>query len=709
MKPLFLLFISLLSANYASAQTPILAKAENDLFPFYENGKVGYFYKKTKKVAIKAQKFDYGLPFSDNLALVREGEMLYFIRKNGKKAFDMPYQFAESFKSGKSVVFDGEKHGVINTKGAIVLPLVYDHIFYYEDAKVFAVKQGEKHFFVNEKNQRADTMTYEEIIPLENSNFYRIKKGGKYGVLDKNMGIILPCIYNGMWRKFEDYPIRLSVENIEGKPNQLTPEGEFITYEALIKRKTNLPDPNEVKRYEHYNEKQQERHFLRTNNGRIIGDSSIFQTLQQNGRYYISHQRKNGKHLWGILAADGSLEIKPQYDSLILYDRQGQANTSFMAFKDFKMSCIDMNNIPILPFSAFMVPMGGNHEQKNYFELAYRTDILLKRNIGIANNLGKTIVSPQYPLFATAGDNLKGCYLFKQDKNFILADKKSKITLFKNYDNLHILTDSCFIVEKDNLFGLVDYKNMITIPIVYTNILLAPNNDNFFIKDKNQKYGMMDRYGVVLIPCIYDNIEPYYGGFVKVQQGGKWGTFDYKGNVILQCDYDSIGDAWCISRGHFRYSMGGCCGTGLPIGHGSVVFFTKNNKKGALNPNDGSVILPAVYDNISLFPYATGYVIRDSLCGIVTLQGKWLLPIAYKFKHIYHIIPNSYRIYEPYGQPDNQSVAWFQGKWGVMDKDLKTIIPFEYDDISWVNGSYHAKKGEQTIFFDEKGQRIFKE
>jgi hypothetical protein len=44
MKNLIYLLICLLGANDALAQIQILAKADKTLFPFYENGKVGYFY-----------------------------------------------------------------------------------------------------------------------------------------------------------------------------------------------------------------------------------------------------------------------------------------------------------------------------------------------------------------------------------------------------------------------------------------------------------------------------------------------------------------------------------------------------------------------------------------------------------------------------------------------------------------------------------------
>jgi hypothetical protein len=702
MKNLIYLLFCLLGANDALAQTQILAKAENTLFPFYENGKVGYFYKNTKKVAIKARKFDYGLPFSENLALVREGEMLYFIHKNGKKAFDLPYQFAESFKTGKSIVFDGEKYGLINTRGEILLPFVYDHIFYYKDAKVFAVKQGEKCFFVNEKNERIDTLVYGEIKPLANSTFYSIKKGGKYGVLDKDCAVILPCNNSSISSDgFQDFPLYLSVYTQGNNTILLTPEGKTTSYTDLEKDKNS--------RFSNYGTKlawNDKQPFLVTKEGQIFGDSSSFQTLQENGRYYVSHQRKNGKHLWGILAADGSMEIKPQYDSLYLQDEGGGFNTFFIVFQKGKKAYIDMNNIPILPFADYIAQIDIGYNQKRYFELAYKIDTVLQKNIGIANSLGKTIVLPQYPTFITSGSNLKDCYLFKKDKTFALVNRKSKTTLFENYDNLHIVTSGCFIAEKDSLFGVVDYSNTIKIPILYPEICLSPNHKLFFVQDKNKKYGMINENGNIILPCIYEDIAPYYDVFVKIRQAGKWGVCTYGGRKILQCENNEIGSAFCLFSDRFRYYRDRCCVTGKPRGFMSVVYFTKNEKKGALNPSDGSVILPAEYTEISLFPDGKGYAARDSLYGIVNLKGEWLLPMAYKFKQIYHIIQTRPLFHGSKMPPDSQSITWFQNKWGVMDKDLKTIIPFKYDDVNWANSRYEAKKDGKIMFFDEKGIQI---
>lgn len=124
---------------------------KDSLICFSNGKKRGYFSKNTGKVVV-APEYDHAWIFSDGLASVDDGGYIKFIDATGKVVIDknMPYipnMEGYVFHGGYCVVDtdDGEKCGLMNASGNILLPMEYSYIYPSNDFKYWLVRKGEEY------------------------------------------------------------------------------------------------------------------------------------------------------------------------------------------------------------------------------------------------------------------------------------------------------------------------------------------------------------------------------------------------------------------------------------------------------------------------------------------------------------------------------------------------------------------------------------
>lgn len=124
---------------------------KDSLICFNNGKKRGYFSKNTGKVVIEP-KYDHAWIFSDGLACVDDGGHIKFIDATGKVVIDRDMPFFPNmegyvFHGGYCVVDTdgGEKCGLMDVTGKIVLPMEYSQIRPSNDFKFWCIQKGEEH------------------------------------------------------------------------------------------------------------------------------------------------------------------------------------------------------------------------------------------------------------------------------------------------------------------------------------------------------------------------------------------------------------------------------------------------------------------------------------------------------------------------------------------------------------------------------------
>jgi hypothetical protein len=228
--------------------------------------------------------------------------------------------------------------------------------------------------------------------------------------------------------------------------------------------------------------------------------------------------------------------------------------------------------------------------------------------------------------------------------------------------------------------------------LIYDYISFAFTN-GLSVAGNNGKYGYIDGEGNIVIDFIYDTAYSFSGGSALVKSGGKWTFINKSGEPLLTLDYDMVNPDSKLEDGFVivnekegaknRYGIIGADGNIIaPLEYSFIeyredgLFRAVKNRKSMLINKDGEVVLNVDYDDILDFHEGLAAVRKNNKHGFVNLSGEVIIPVIYNY--LGHI-------------SDGLAVAEIEGairkgsrkvtKWGVIDKNGNTVIPFEYDRI----------------------------
>lgn len=160
---------------------------------------------------------------------------------------------------------------------------------------------------------------------------------------------------------------------------------------------------------------------------------------------------------------------------------------------------------------------------------------------------------------------------------------------------------------------------------------------------------------------------------------GKRGFLNrYTGEIIIDAEKNRYSKAWVFSEG--------------------VAAVMKDEMIGFIDP-DNRIVIPFQYPKCDEEHFETDYLFNNGYCcmtnrdgrqGVIDKKGNWV------------VAPEYGMVYEPAG--NGMRIVIKNGKYGVLDADMRLLYPTEYDDISIIgdgNGIVLAKEGRMWQVDDE--------
>ena len=183
--------------------------------------------------------------------------------------------------------------------------------------------------------------------------------------------------------------------------------------------------------------------------------------------------------------------------------------------------------------------------------------------------------------------------------------------------------------------------------------LLKPKKDG-------DLYGYTNETGETVIDYIFEEAGPFHGDYAAVKISGLWRLIDKNGKVSQAVNgHDGL---YSVSKSH-----------------PGLFFIHKENKVGIIR-SSGKQIFPITYDGI--YPWAGNrniYLVqKEKKIGLVKDDGSIIIPIKYYWQSKEDFVFEDRMVFFDYGA---QFALSDGNKWGVLDSDGKTIVPFEYDDV----------------------------
>jgi len=244
-------------------------------------------------------------------------------------------------------------------------------------------------------------------------------------------------------------------------------------------------------------------------------------------------------------------------------------------------------------------------------------------------------------------------------------------TLFnaeKFYDTKGFKNDHCIVSKLDNgkiKYGVINVKGEKIIPITSEEEIVFEYNKYFYLKKNDSNYGWIDISGKVVVPSIYKQARLIVDEKIVVVQGEKfrWGIIDFNGKKILPIKYDWIGK-W----------------------HDGLAVIKLNKKWGYINKKCEKVI-KLDFSFAKKFEHGVALCKKNNKYGVIDTNGKSRSGFVFDdYKDIVDVYNDEYKDKwkqnKRFSMEEGYIIVKKNGKWGYINREGETIIPFEFDIIS---------------------------
>lgn len=247
------------------------------------------------------------------------------------------------------------------------------------------------------------------------------------------------------------------------------------------------------------------------------------------------------------------------------------------------------------------------------------------------------------------------------------------------------------IYESDNKkWGLKNTDGRIIIPAKYDNMVEFSNplsgSSNHIAVTLNNQHGVIERKtGKEIVPAKYEDIVlPLKWDLWGVKLNGKWGYINPENEVIIPFIYNEVD----VFSSHMR------------SGDNIIARVIKDGKEMYIDKKGNRTFN---YDGIGKFHEGLAVVYNSA-----GLNSDILSYNTYIDEEGNEILPLQYEAAKDF--KNGVGILVFNNKWGAVDRQGKTIIPFEYDQIITRSkseiGYYIAKKNKKIGIIDKNNTEI---
>lgn len=176
----------------------------------------------------KIDGFQTADPFSCGLARVSVDDVHFYIDSNFKKAFDLDFNFAESFHEDRAYVQVGDRHRIIDTQGNTVADLDYDQVklkspWCWQVTKIENEKP--RSGFVDLNGNRITDLVYDDVGYYESdAKRIRVSKDGLHGYVDEHAKVVVPVKYE----RVESFDLGKVRVILDGRRFFIDPDGNEV-------------------------------------------------------------------------------------------------------------------------------------------------------------------------------------------------------------------------------------------------------------------------------------------------------------------------------------------------------------------------------------------------------------------------------------------------------------------------------------------------
>lgn len=625
---------------------------------YYQDGKYGFVIKGQKSPAIYDQ-----ITSESNGFIVKKDKMFSIANKNGILTSKLEYDEIRSLNIN-FVVKKGNNFGVITIDGKVLLPLKYNKILggnsqliVSEDAK----GKMQIHFTSTQKTLKEKI----EFVDLYN-NIAFVKSGGKFGAITNK--IVTPFIYDSIGQQIN--PKSSNIKNANYKKfvsvNIYRPplfdftvlkNGKLgmISIEGIELYPTDLDDIKRENSFGYYAVTKDKKTSIYFTASKKKTDFD-FTSTRTDGYGFVMATKDNKL---GVFDLKGNVVVPFEYDNTGIYQLSG---VGFRVSKDNKKGIVSSEGKIIVPTIY--------DDVNSMYDSKFRDFFTIKSGgkEGIINTKGEIVIPVKYEwagvleneFLVVEGESPRSMGLFDRSGKEILPINKqwirrsesqdSNVLIFKNQDQtINFLNPQNQIILIENC---IDFGYLLD-----EDLLLSPYNRRLFIQSKNGKFGILNEESATLsIPLEYDAIlqllkaESTY--LYSAKKNGKYGLINDDNQVILPFIYDeiSLNNVPSIYQNDYLFVV------------------KKAGKFGGVNYKNETVI-PFTYTNLERLSWKPFFKAKSSKgYQIINEKNQPISPLYFDEVSQFERIDNNYGDLEGF-----QGLTFKSGKMQVIDDKGKFL------------------------------------
>ncbi|WP_291727311.1 WG repeat-containing protein [Bernardetia sp.] len=601
------------------------------------------------------------------IAYKNEDNKYIFLSKNGNKtteAFDRVLRIRNSYALGYKN--DTKKYNLISPKADILIESI-DTAYFLNSPKVkvqtnvILAKKGKEEYLPNLKDQTLSQKQLYNINLLPNG-YVSFGAGRPLGVADTEGNVIVSPQYASVVALSMDY-LALKAPTAEwslfdlGSKKEITP-AEYSFFEVVETEK------NEIR----ITACKDGKCGVMDKNAKFILQPTYSQIYNLQNSLLVG---KNEDNKWSILDTNGKKILSQNFE--LVYD--------FTEFSPFtKVTTQEGDGLIDKKGNLILTPIYTGidvfiYNKNETYIFAYQNEKITAIEFDTKNGNVKEAKKTTFSSFATLPSHyakldkpevftarlagrLSTDYRWFQNprtKKWHLLNKQREPAFRDGFDVISVEPISGFTLGRNNVNGslsaaaLIDHKNG---KLISQNKLFYAELEDFRTAEVARAYADSTKENAILTKAgllvtqiagtTIDSMTYFSENRLPIKAGGKWGLMDEKGQVILPPTYSYI----------------------FPFENGSAKVKTGENF--GIIDKTGKAILPLEYEYIGSFENGMALMVKSKQVGVVDNKGKIIITPQYERLSLENGIIRARK----------------NGKWGIINSQNKTLLPFEYQYIS---------------------------
>ncbi len=544
------------------------------------------------------------------------------------------------------IVTKGNKHGLADNTGNIVIPIIYDRLGWSNGTnelvdQVLGYFENGKWGLISTKNERLSAAEYIDLFPAQYDLLIASRKStcsdaSVFGILDTNGKARLGFQYHALSGGSNFFIAGQKINGIlkwgvlDYKEKEIIP----IKYEDVELLNLNF--------------------VVYLNSKAAIfsmsGDQLTkfeYNKIGELGSYSLLHDQMGRQGLADIV---GNLIIQPKFKSIRLNNDNSVTVTEF-------------------PKWELIVP-----DKEVVKEFYYDKIVPVSHGIYSVTTNGRQAI-------------------INSEEEYLLNGNDWKIAV---PDNQFV------IVHQHNKYGVLKEGGISVLPLQYDSIYYSGKHFYGLTgEDDNLGWQIFSLFGTPISSSHFDAVFPMSENVIATRKNGYWGFIDFSGHIVIEYKYDSV---WPFKDGRAKVNYLGNQGIINTAGewvihpnHSEVtivhkdLFISRNGTRSDLIDNIEQTVFQT-YDQLSLHSYGLLEITANNKYGLIDHKVENMIPAIYDY------------ISELSG--DQVYVLKKDGYYSVLGKNGRFILyqNDEYDNIgSFSEGFLSVKKDGKFGFIDLDG------